>query len=155
MWDNVHLAGERDRMLRELFENNELFQPFRDTPQQAVLSSHFSLVQKLSHQDVIPEGVSSDGLYVIGRGSCEVVRHVGGQEQLLATLGPGAVFGEMSLLLSQPAGACVRTVETSAFLFMSREDFHQLIVPHPKVRAMILRLGQERLRANAAKMHGK
>lgn len=62
-------------------------------------------VKLATGREVVREGEASDALYVVVRGEVEVER----QGQVLAHLGAGAFFGEMSLLIRKPRRATVRT----------------------------------------------
>jgi CRP-like cAMP-binding protein len=52
-------------------------------------------VRKPAGQQVLREGTTSDGIYVVLRGRVNLVREgAGGRDLILSSLGPGAVFGE-------------------------------------------------------------
>jgi eukaryotic-like serine/threonine-protein kinase len=56
---------------------------------------------------LIKEGDVGDAAYMIVSGTCRAFRTVDGQEETLASMGPGDVFGEMALLLYEPRAASV------------------------------------------------
>lgn len=56
---------------------------------------------------LLPEGDTSGHLYVLKSGSIEVLR---GETQVAVVEEPGAVFGEMSVLLNRPHAATVRAL---------------------------------------------
>ena len=54
-------------------------------------------------EDVFCEGDAADGIYSVVSGSLSVLISTGGDRQRIATLGPGATFGEMAVLDGRPA----------------------------------------------------
>ncbi len=54
---------------------------------------------------IVREGEESHNMYVIQSGSVQITKSVGDDEVILATLGKGDFFGEMSLLESLPRDA--------------------------------------------------
>jgi len=55
---------------------------------------------------LLSEGETSGQLYILAEGSVEILR---GDTQVAVVSEPGAVFGEMSVLLKRPHTATVRT----------------------------------------------
>jgi rhodanese-related sulfurtransferase len=65
---------------------------------------------------------------VIKSGSADVWRTEAGNEPVkLATLGPGASFGEEALLKSEPRNATVRMTAAGRVLKLGKEDFDRLL----------------------------
>jgi CRP-like cAMP-binding protein len=73
--------------------------------------------------DVIRQGESGDSFYAIGSGQVEVIR----DGERVRTLGPGAYFGEVALLLDVPRTATVRTMTAVRAYRLDREGFDRLI----------------------------
>ncbi|HEX6508594.1 MAG TPA: cyclic nucleotide-binding domain-containing protein [Chloroflexota bacterium] len=96
---------------------------------------------------VIVEGQAGHygGMGVVVRGSLKVVR---GQDQVLAHLGPGEVFGEMSLIDERPRSASVIAEESSEVALLSPRDFRGLIGENPDIAMRVLAILSERLRAS-------
>ena len=65
----------------------------------------------------------------------------------VATLGPGNVVGEMSLLDGKPRSASLRVEEDAVLLVISRPDFHYLIDHLPGLDRKLLVSLSERLRS--------
>ncbi len=63
-------------------------------------------------ETVIAEGGSRAEIYFLIRGAVEIVK---GGVQIVRVTDPGAVFGEMSILLGQSNTATVKTLEDSEF----------------------------------------
>jgi CRP/FNR family transcriptional regulator, cyclic AMP receptor protein len=83
---------------------------------------------------ILREGASGGMLHVIMEGRVEVRKKTpGGEEKPLATLGPGTVFGEMSLFDGFPYSANVVATEETRTLSMFRNDFMALAESEPAV----------------------
>lgn len=82
------------------------------------------------------DGDSGDELYLIREGTIVISKPVLGRvEQVLARLGPGDFFGEMSLFDQAPRSATVQA-ETEAVLFsLDRENLQELIDVSPAAAA--------------------
>lgn len=91
---------------------------------------------------LLPEGETSGYLYVLKSGSVEVLR---GGTQVAVVEEPGAVFGEMSVLLQRPHTATVRAltpVTVHAF-----DDAEKFLRSHPDIAFQVGRLLAGRLNA--------
>lgn len=71
---------------------------------------------------IIAEGEFTSDAYIIDRGFVEVY-HAGPPEQRLSVLGPGDIFGEMSLITERPRSASVRALEDVDARVFDREAF--------------------------------
>jgi len=83
---------------------------------------------------IIREGDASAHLFVITEGSV-IVRREGAD---VASLGPGAHFGEMALLNQKPRSATVIAERRTTLLQLSREDFHALLAHEPAIASKFL-----------------
>lgn len=74
---------------------------------------------------IVEQGTENNGLWLVERGSCEVIRlgKAGQKNQVLATLGGGAVFGEMSFF-QKPGNA--KAVHSANIRCVSDVDVYQL-----------------------------
>ncbi len=83
---------------------------------------------------VVRQGDEGDSLFLISRGRVGVWVGDGKREgQLVATLGRGQIFGEMSLLTGARRLATVRTLEDSELLMLGKEEFREILLADPKV----------------------
>jgi eukaryotic-like serine/threonine-protein kinase len=69
---------------------------------------------------IIREGDLGSAAYVIIEGTCRAYRIVGSQEETLAIMGPGEVFGEMALLLEGQRAASVRAITPVTVLVLDK-----------------------------------
>ena len=90
---------------------------------------------------LITQGERSDGLYLIVAGRVEVQRT---GEDAMAELGPGDVFGELSLLGNTGSTANVRSVSRVLALRMPASTFQEVIMTHPQVLEYLGQLAERR-----------
>jgi len=69
---------------------------------------------------ILREGDAADAAYMIVSGRCRAYRAVGSQQETLAIMGRGDVFGEMALLLDEPRAASVEAIETVTVLVLDK-----------------------------------
>ena len=92
---------------------------------EAASALHASMAEtKLRRGDVLfHEGDSGDKLYIVLEGKVKLGRTSSdGRENLLAILGPGQMFGELSLFDPGPRSSTVTAVTDSSFTSLSHED---------------------------------
>lgn len=78
---------------------------------------------------IIREGEEGDCLYLIACGKAEVLgQTLSGRMERLAVLGPGEVFGEISLLQPEKRTRSVRSLHGCTLLALRRSDFQRLVV---------------------------
>lgn len=91
---------------------------------------------------LLTEGSTSGQLYVLSEGSVEVLR---GDTQVAVIGEPGAVFGEMSVLLNRPHTATVRALSPVGVLVF--DDAASFLKSHPDIAFLLCTLLAERLNA--------
>ena len=69
---------------------------------------------------IVQEGDEADRMYVVVSGRVRVVRDGGGQAQVLAELGAGEHFGEISLIDRRPRSASVEAMEDGELCVLRR-----------------------------------
>lgn len=98
------------------------------------LLSRMQLVEHDTGAYAVKEGESGAQAFVLVRGVVNVVRRDGhGQPVLLATLGPGAIFGEMALVSEAPRAASVVAVEPVQLLAVGRPALEELAREDPAI----------------------
>ncbi|NMC72241.1 MAG: cyclic nucleotide-binding domain-containing protein, partial [Myxococcales bacterium] len=88
-------------------------------------------------RDVLRRGEPGRGLFVVREGEVQVLGPAGA---VLATLGPGQHFGEMSLLDDAPVSADVRAKTAAVLLGIPREEFLRFLYLHERVARKVYRL---------------
>ena len=89
---------------------------------------------------ILREGDRSGRIYVLIEGSVEIIK---GDVQINTVSDPGAIFGEMSVLLDAPHMATVRTLVPSRFY--TAEDAKKFLDSNPALALEISRLLARRL----------
>lgn len=92
---------------------------------------------------VVKRGDGGIGLYLILDGSAEVRRG----NRMLARLGVGQFFGEMSLFDNEPRSADVVALHPSKFAVLSKWEFWGFAATEPAVLLTVLEEMSRRLRA--------
>ena len=93
------------------------------------------------------EGDQGDKLYVIVEGKIKLGRtSIDGRENLLAILGPGEMFGELSLFDPGPRTATATAIAETQILGLSNEQLQQFISGRPYVAGTLLAALARRLR---------
>lgn len=95
---------------------------------------------------LIREGTTAREFFVIVEGEAEVT-HDG---RLIATVGPGAIQGELSLLLDRPRAAAVTAKTDMVILDIDRRSFNALLDEIPMIARKMLPVVAERLAANTS-----
>jgi len=88
---------------------------------------------------IFSEDEPGDALYAVLRGQINMCcRDRRGQEQTLATLGPGAILGEIALLTDEPRLATARAVSDTTVLRLTNETFKTLLKQDHAVARQVL-----------------
>ncbi|MFM1550742.1 MAG: Crp/Fnr family transcriptional regulator [Lentisphaeria bacterium] len=74
--------------------------------------------------DIVKEGAPGDGLYIISKGTFDVIKSDGDSETLLAHLGELSFFGEMSLISKASCTATVRCSEAGRVTHLPAAAFN-------------------------------
>jgi CRP-like cAMP-binding protein len=130
--------------------NDSIVQMLQNTPLWSGLTNQdLGLVAKYSEErgfdsghTIVSKGEPGAGFYLLLEGAVEVRSG----EKILAKLGPGQFFGEMSIFDDQPTSADVVTVERSRILFLSANSFKTLLFANPKIALKMLQELSRRLR---------
>lgn len=98
-------------------------------------------------QVILLEEATGETFFVIAGGSVKITRlSDDGREVILAILGEGDFFGEMSLLDGAGRSANVISLENSEVLTLSRNDFLEILETYPKIAISLLEELTMRLR---------
>jgi CRP/FNR family cyclic AMP-dependent transcriptional regulator len=97
-------------------------------------------------QDVVREGDTGVGAFIIRSGRAEVLQNRQGELVRLGELHAGDFFGEMALLDEFPRSATVRAVEPTTCLGLTRWHFRGILESHPQIALAILPVLTRRVR---------
>ena len=96
-----------------------------------------------------------DTLFILKKGQVKVsIVSEEGREVILSLLGPGSVFGELSLLDGKPRSANVVATEETELLMLRRADFLQLIYKTPQIATALLAELATRMRKTDRQIEG-
>lgn len=116
--------------------------------------SNFTFQKKFSPGElIVEEGHTGNGMYVVLSGEVEVVKGTkAANQQVLAKLGKGEVFGEMALLGEWPRTASVRALEEVECLGIDRWVFLAQLERQPQLAINLLLILAKRLRDTDARL---
>ena len=111
------------------------------------LRASMSLVKLRKGQSLFKEGDDGDNLYVVSNGKVKLgTKSPDGRENLLMILGPGDMFGELSLFDSGPRTATATAVTDSKLLTLGQEKVIPWVKEYPEVSLQLLARLASRLR---------
>jgi CRP/FNR family transcriptional regulator, cyclic AMP receptor protein len=97
---------------------------------------------------VLEEDPSANSMFIIVKGKIRIsVTGVEGREAILAIMGPGDYFGEMSVIDGAPRSASVYAAAPTELMVLRREDLLQQLEANPKLALSMLIEFSKRLRA--------
>jgi uncharacterized protein YhbP (UPF0306 family) len=110
------------------FHRERAYSVFDDLPTQEVGSIVASLqvTEAKEGEVIVRQGGPADKFFIVAEGQVEVEREENGS-QSVATLGPGAFFGEVSILRNTPREATVKATKPTKLLAMERDTFRDLV----------------------------
>ena len=136
---------------QEVIRKAPLFTALDDAASVSLLANMVSV--KISKGSVLfAEGDGGDQLYVIAEGKLKLGTSSGdGRENLLSILGPGEMFGELSLFDPGPRTSTATAVTDVKLLSLGQEKLLPWLAENPKVALQLLaRLAQRLRRTNEA-----
>jgi CRP/FNR family transcriptional regulator len=96
---------------------------------------------------VFAEGEAGDALYVVIDGKVKIFRtSPDGRENMLAVLGPGEMFGELSLFDPGPRTATVAAITDCALASLAHEALRPWLAGRPELGVQLLQALAQRLR---------
>lgn len=101
------------------------------------------------------EGDLGQEMYIIKRGHMEVLKREGTQMVTLATLGPGSVLGELSLLDAQPRSATAKATHSCELVIIDQNHLNKTYDKLPSWLSSLIKILVQRLRDTNQKKHIK
>ena len=96
---------------------------------------------------IVREGDRGKSVYIIANGSVKVyTTMLFGETVELAKLWPSEFFGEISFLTGKPRTATIETLEDTTVLEMTEDKLTELIQKHPRVREVLQKYSEMRLK---------
>jgi CRP-like cAMP-binding protein len=131
---------------QEVIRKAPLFTALDDAAAASLLANMVSV--KIAKGSVLfAEGDEGDQLYVIAEGKLKLGTSSGdGRENLLSILGPGEMFGELSLFDPNPRTSTATAVTDAKLLGLGQEKLLPWLVENPMVSLQLLASLAQRLR---------
>jgi CRP-like cAMP-binding protein len=127
------MANPSRRELADLLEQVSLFSRC-SRRERATVARHMETAALPADSPLVEEGEDGDALFLIIDGSASVRRH--GHE--VASVGPGAYFGEMALLDGEPRSATVVATEPVTVAVLGVRMFRTLLREFPEMTFELL-----------------
>lgn len=126
------MSGEIDKRFQMLAENVDIFRGLDAHDVQRIFSKGMTVrVQK--GETVFHKGTVGNQMYVVLGGKVGVFDG----PKMVAELGVGATFGEMSLLNHEPRSATVIALEMSNLFVLSEEVFQRLLTKKAAIQILL------------------
>jgi len=117
---------------------------FQNTPEQELIDIAF-IMQEMEVEagtTLFEKGDEGNSLYLVYKGSVSI--HDGNHQ--FAVLEPNEIFGELSLLDTEPRSASATAITECGLLKLSQEPFYEVLMQNSKVLKGIMRTLCKRLR---------
>jgi CRP-like cAMP-binding protein len=141
---SVLLRQVSERMLGNLVKLSPVFRVLSKKSRKALMPRFKSRIFDVD-EEIITQGETSRGLFVILDGMVNVSRPHEGDELTLNVLREGDFFGEISLLTDLAATATCSAVRRTMVLLLPREAFADVVRHHPELAEKINEVGEFRL----------
>ncbi|MDQ6983085.1 MAG: cyclic nucleotide-binding domain-containing protein, partial [Ghiorsea sp.] len=102
-----------------------------------------------ANEQVIAEGQEGEYLYLVKSGLLRVVKKHAGSVYEIATVGPGDIFGEASVLFQSKAGAEVRAMDDCVLYAVPRQKVQQILKSNERFLRATTQLAEKRSAASA------
>lgn len=114
-----------------------------------VFSERFS-----AGQEIFRSGDTARNAYIIESGRVEVSTEKDGTKLVIAELGKGELFGEMSMIDDAPRSATVTAIEETEVVVMQRSRFQRPMMAQDPLMNMLMRVMVNRFRIAQRKIAG-
>ena len=122
----------------EVLKTVPIFSDLSESDLKSVVNKMVSQSYKKGHV-ILEEDSTGDHCYFLTRGRVKITRVSSDErEVILALLGPGDFFGEMSLLDGEGRSANIVANEDAEVLTLSRRDFLDCLETYPKIAIALL-----------------
>jgi CRP-like cAMP-binding protein len=140
----------RRRMLDNLVKTSPILRSV-GASERADLVQRFSIRVFEAGERLVVQGAAPAGLFLIASGEVAIVhKDQGGEDTVVARLGPGEALGEVALVLRRPAIANVVANHPTVTLMLPRERFLEAVRAHPRVFVDLYELAVRRDEETAA-----
>jgi small-conductance mechanosensitive channel/CRP-like cAMP-binding protein len=150
----AELESERasDRMVSlSWIHHVELFQPLSEQEREDLqAAAHRRSVS--AGTEIVRQGEAGSSLFVIQQGSFDVLIQEGGEApEITSTMGPGKIFGELSLLTGSPRSASVRAATNGTVFEITKAEVEPLLNNRPELARELAEVLADRRLADEAR----
>jgi extracellular factor (EF) 3-hydroxypalmitic acid methyl ester biosynthesis protein len=124
--------------MKNLITQNWLLRDLTESETESLFQKMTPLVFE-SEKTLVEKGKSNDSLWIITSGTIDILNPAAAEPAVVASLGPGDLFGEMSWLDGQKASATIRARANSQILKIRFTDFDKILALFPDAHIGILR----------------
>ncbi|HVY48942.1 MAG TPA: Crp/Fnr family transcriptional regulator [Minicystis sp.] len=91
------------------------------------------------------EGESGELMFVIQSGAVRITKEIGGEDKVLAVLGPGEFLGEMAILNGKPRTATAVVVEPTRCLVIEAKTLESMVARNAEIALRLIKKLAKRL----------
>src|SRR4051794_40711336 len=91
------------------------------------------------------EGEAGEVMFVIQAGAVRISKAIGGEDKVLAVLGPGEFLGEMAILNGRPRTATATVVEPARCLVIEAKTLEQMVARNAEIALRLIKKLAKRL----------
>lgn len=137
---------EVERLRARLLSENDLFRGLPPEEMEAI-AGKLPMATCARGQLLYAPGETGEALFILKAGQVRLYRIApDGRKLVLATVGPGTVFGEMVAVGQSMTDSFAEAVDDAVVCIMSRVDIEQVMLEHPSVAVELVRVLSRRLR---------
>ena len=141
------LREEQERRADEIMgkmEKAEIFSPLSKAELRGLVSQ-VSVKAYAAGEIPVRQGDPGNSFYIIKSGKVDVVVEKSpGETAVVASLGPGNFFGEMSLLTGAARTASIQVQEDAEFIVIDKESFGSTLADNPSIAESLSHILSER-----------
>ncbi len=138
--DREHARGE----ILSLIEKVEILSPLTKAELKKLIEG-VKVEIYAARETPVHQGEPGDSFYIIKSGRVDViVEKAQGETAVVATLGPGNFFGEMSLLTGAARTASIQVREDAEFIVIEKETFRSILAHNPSIAESLSTILAER-----------
>jgi CRP-like cAMP-binding protein len=128
--DNTQAGGEKSsEQFGVEYRRESVLNVFSDLPEEAPeeITGQLQTMQVDAGEVLVRQGGPADKFFIVVDGELEIVRDDDGQERSVGSVGPGQLFGEISIMRDAPRAATLKAVNSTTLLAMERDTFRDLV----------------------------
>lgn len=145
-------AGHRPATKLDLLSETDIFQGL-DSQEMAEVERMTAMTTCRRGKVFWTAGETGEALFILKRGRVNLYRiSPEGRKLVIATIGPGTVFGELALIGQRMHDTFAEAAEDCTLCVMSRTDVEYLITSKPQLALRFVELMADRLREAQARL---